>query len=131
MARSRASNRVGSSKRVQARRGGRRSPRSSQSPRLRNKVIDSSASEASVRSASSGGESSDDVGLRQVASRLRASGRSQGGGRRASGKRVPAKEVSKLIKFGEGRAYRETAKFDSESESLDDFLVPDDEEEEF
>ena len=82
-----------------------------------------------MRSASSGGESSDDVGLRQVASRLRASWRSQGGGRRASGKRVPAKEVSKLIKFGEGRAYRETAKFDSESD-LDDFLVPDDEEEE-
>ena len=61
---------------MEARRGGRGGRRSaeherSSSGRLQSKLIESSASEASVRSQSSGGESSDEDGLRKVASRLK------------------------------------------------------------
>ena len=133
MARGRASNRGGSSSKraleelVEARRGGRGGRRSaeherSSSGRLQSKLIESSASEASVRSQSSGGESSDEDGLRKVASRLKATGWSR------KKRRTRVKEVRKFVKFGEGRACHEREELDSASD-LDDFLVPDDDDE--
>ena len=106
-----------------ARRAGRRG-RSSPGRRPQSTLIDSSASEVSVRSHSSGDEDgdSDEGALQRVATRLRS--RRESGGSKLKGRRAHG-EAKKFLKFNEGRTNQVNEKYEYSSD-LEDFLVPDD-----